>query len=447
MSLLSSLLELPPQPELVRHSYRRELVTEATLPIAFAVMEGGFVGVIADKIFNVSPIVLAVITAAPMFSNLSSFIWARLVHGRPKVRFVVMIQYLILLFTGVIAFVPEGESGAFVLVGAIIIVRLLMVGLVTARSLVWSLNYSRNVRARITGRLTIVNSLIMVLVAAGGGLLLDASPDSFRWTFAAAAILGLFGVNAFSKILVLNEDEHLAMERDKENLNKISMLQVLRTDKKFAEYQVYQFLAGTSNMMLEAPVIYLVSNQLGASYTVSIGITVIVPFIISMLTLPVWANYLDQNHVTLFRARQSALWVVSQLTMFVGALLSSLLTLALGRLVLGIARGGGSLAWNLGHNDFANQQQLAAYMGAHVTLTGIRGAFAPFMGILLYTGWEASAMLPGFEGIGAGVFLIAAGLSGISWFGYQRLKKLLQAEMSLAPVVADKNQTPVSKED
>ena len=140
MSLLSSLLELPPQPELVRHSYRRELVTEATLPIAFAVMEGGFVGVIADKIFNVSPIVLAVITAAPMFSNLSSFIWARLVHGRPKVRFVVMIQYLILLFTGVIAFVPEGESGAFVLVGAIIIVRLLMVGLVTARSLVWSLN-------------------------------------------------------------------------------------------------------------------------------------------------------------------------------------------------------------------------------------------------------------------------------------------------------------------
>jgi MFS family permease len=173
---------------------------------------------------------------------------------------------------------------------------------------------------------------------------------------------------------------------------------------------------------LEAPIIFLVSNQLGASYTISIIITLIIPFALSLVTLPFWANYLDQNHVTLFRARQSSLWVLCQVIMFFGAITGSLLVLGLGRLVLGIARGGGSLAWTLGHNDFARPSELGAYMGAHVTLTGIRGAFAPFIGILLYLGWTANGILPAYEGLGAGVFLLAAFLSAISWVGYRRMK-------------------------
>ena len=46
------------------------------------------------------------------------------------------------------------------------------------------------------------------------------------------------------------------------------------------------------------------------------------------------------------------------------------------------------MAWQLGHNDFARQDQLAAYMGLHVTLTGLRGSIAPFLGIILYAGWQ-----------------------------------------------------------
>jgi hypothetical protein len=306
-----------------------------------------------------------------------------------------------------------------------------MAGQVTARSLVWSLNYGRNVRARITGRLTIVNSLAMVIVAMGGGLLMDASPESFRWVFAAAALVGMLGVHAFSRVTVQGETEYLQAELDADDTSARGMWQVLRRDKRFSEYQTYQFLAGTSNMMIEAPVIFLVSNQLGASYTTSIFITLVVPFTVSLITLPFWANFLDQNHVTLFRARQSSLWVMSQLTIFAGAILGSLWVLAIGRLILGIARGGGSLAWTLGHNDFARPTELGAYMGAHVTLTGIRGAFAPFVGILLYLGWETNALFPAFKGLGAGVFLVAAGLSALSWVGYRRMKRVLTEELEV----------------
>ena len=431
MSLLKTLFELPPQAAPVKSAYRKELVTEATLPMCFAVMEGGFAGVIADKIFAASPLVIAVIAAAPMFSNLSSFAWARLIRGKPKVKILVWIQSAILFFTGLIALTPTAEGGGlWLFVTCILIVRFLMAGQVTARSLVWSLNYGRSVRARITARLTIVSSLATVLVAMGGGLLMDASPESFRWVFALAALAGMMGVNAFSRITVLGETEYLQTEKDEASASATGMWQVLRRDKKFAEYQTYQFLAGTSNMMLEAPVIYLVSNQLGASYTTSIIITLIIPFALSLVTLPFWANYLDQNHVTFFRARQSSLWVLCQVIMFFGAIMGSLLVLGLGRLVLGIARGGGSLAWTLGHNDFARPSELGAYMGAHVTLTGIRGAFAPFMGIFLYLGWTENGILPGYDGLGAGVFLLAALLSGISWVGYRRMKLSMASDMA-----------------
>jgi hypothetical protein len=67
-------------------------------------------------------------------------------------------------------------------------------------------------------------------------------------------------------------------------------------------------------------------------------------------------------------------------------------------------------------------------MGAHVTLTGIRGATAPFIGIALYLGWSDVPLLADFDGIGAGVFLIAACLSGLSWRGYNRMRADLERQ-------------------
>jgi hypothetical protein len=42
---------------------------------------------------------------------------------------------------------------------------------------------------------------------------------------------------------------------------------------------------------------------------------------------------------------------------------------------------GGKLGWNLGHNDFASDDQSTLYMGIHVTLTGVRGLIAPLAGV------------------------------------------------------------------
>jgi hypothetical protein len=52
--------------------------------------------------------------------------------------------------------------------------------------------------------------------------------------------------------------------------------------------------------------------------------------------------------------------------------------------VNGVAQGGGTLAWNLGHLHFAREGNADVYMGIHVFLAGVRGLIAPLAGMWLY---------------------------------------------------------------
>jgi hypothetical protein len=127
--------------------------------------------------------------------------------------------------------------------------------------------------------------------------------------------------------------------------------------------------------------------------------------------------------------------VVALFTTWIGAMLrpatlvGSLIVLALGRATFGVAQGAGNLAWNLGHNDFASRRMVAVYMGAHVMLTGVRGSFAPFLGMALYAGWNAFTLpglgwqVPGFAGIGVHLFAVSAVMALAASIGFAVLSQ------------------------
>ena len=175
---------------------------------------------------------------------------------------------------------------------------------------------------------------------------------------------------------------------------RLGTIRLLREDPHYASYLGWQFLLGVSNMMIEPALVYAVSREMGANYGTSVALVVVVPTLLSVGTLPLWAGWVDRMHAAEFRAKHSWLWVVSQAVMGIGTLLGSVFWIGFGRVVFGIARGGGNLAWSLGHNDFAHPERAGLYMGVHATLTGLRGVFAPFLGMLLYLGADARA-LPG----------------------------------------------------
>ena len=413
-------LQLPPA---IERSFRAEKAAEVALPAALVLLEGGVVGVIAAKIYQVSPFVLALVSAAPMFANLSSFFWSRLSAGRSKVASACILQALIIGCVVTVALIPSGNLGAAVLVSSMLASRILLAGVVTVRSVIWSLNYARHQRARATSQLQMINAVMTVAISSAIGPLLDAYPESLGWIYWGGALLGSLGLLFFAQVRVVGEGRQRVRERleRKDPTSALGFLRILKEDRLFRWYQLNMFGAGFSNMLIEAPLIFIVTRQMEASYTASIMLIMVIPFAVSLISMPVWAAYLDRVHVAQFRSRQSVLWILAQMLTMIGAALESLTWLIVARTIMGIARGGGTLAWQLGHNDFARQDQLAAYMGVHVTLTGLRGAIAPFLGILLYTGWSGQWIFLPWEGIGPWVFGVAAVISGLAGWGFNSL--------------------------
>ena len=411
------------------------------LPIVSALMEGGFIGVIADKVYHVHPGVLALITAAPMFGLLSSVVWAQLALGRRKVPFITSLMLLFVVAAAAVAMLPEGAVGGWLLVTCMIVARLLLGGIITIRSLVWTFNYPREARARVTSRLQFLTISAMTATSLAGGVFLDAHPESFRSVYGIGAVLASLGVLSFSRVRIIDEPAQLARERmapkDPGSFAAplLSAWKVLREDPIYARYQACQFLIGVSNMMIEAPLIYLISHQLQASYTTSIALTLAIPLGFSLLTLPLWAAYLDRVHISEFRALHSWVWVLAQAVTWFGAIRGSLVWIGVGRLLLGMGRSGGGLAWQLGHNDFARPDNVGLYMGVHVTLTGVRGAFAPFLGMLLYLGWASAELpalglrLPGFEGLGGHLIGVACLIGSFGALGYWRLHRQVSRQI------------------
>lgn len=89
--------------------------------------------------------------------------------------------------------------------------------------------------------------------------------------------------------------------------------------------------------------------------------------------------------------------------------------IALGQAGIGITNGAGSLAWNLGHNEFASAEKASLYMGVHVMLTGLRGCLAPFIGSILF-----------FYGLGAGVFWLSLALAIIAGMGFASMRNSMK---------------------
>jgi MFS family permease len=365
-----------------------------------------------------------------MFANLSSVWWARLAERVRPVPILVALQSTLVACVAAVALLPRSPLGLVLLMALLVSARLAIGAVVTVRSLVWTHNYPRAVRARVTARLAILSQAAMASMGVLAGIALDRQPGAMPWLFALGAALGVLGVLSYAGVRVQGEAAERAAH-PAPRPERASTWRVLREDPLFLRYLGWQFLLGVSNMMIEPAVVYAVSREMGAGYGASIAIVTVMPNLLSMATLPLWARWVDRMHAAEFRAKHSWLWVLSQGVMGLGTLTGSVLWIGFGRVVFGIARGGGNLAWSLGHNDFAHPERAGLYMGVHATLTGLRGLFAPFLGMLLYLGAAPRALpfglvLPGVPALGGWMMVLAAGLALWATLGFARLQREIE---------------------
>jgi len=218
---------------------------------------------------------------------------------------------------------------------------------------------------------------------------------------------------------------------------KYNFFTVLKQDRHFRWYMVCQFIAGMSMMMGETAVIYKISEltrSFDYEYLTSILLATALPMLLATMMMPIWAKYLDRVHISRFRIRQGWFWIAAQACNWLGVMASSLMILAAARSIIGIVRGGGMLAWQLGHNDFADRRMVTIYMGIHVTLTGVRGAIAPFLAMILFNGWTKIKLpglnwyLPGFAGLDYQVFIVTILLAVAATIGFALLYRSVKKQ-------------------
>ena len=419
--------------------FRREIVPWGLLGLALGLVEGATAAVLVKQHFSgVAPpfavnLAVALVSGAPAFSNVLSFVWANVAHGRARVQLIVALQAAFALLVGCVSFASRAAGGLVVTVLSVIAARVLWAGILTVRAAVWSANYPRNVLARITGRLVIVNSIAVACSAALVGWALEAHAVDARWLYGGGALAGLLGAWLYRAMRVRREFRLLAEEAASgarsEPFSLRMLTRILKDDPTYREYMLWMGVFGGGTLMLTAQLVLLFSERLRLSSGTQIGMLAVVPLITQPVFLPWWARLFDGSHIVRYRSRQGWAIVLASAAMCAGVFSAWLPLLWLGAVLLGAAQAGANLGWNLGHNDFASVGRAQHYMGVHVTLTGLRGGVAPPIGVLAYMGLEAS-----HPGAGEFALLLPLAMTLAGALGFNRMRRRAEAQQAAARV-------------
>lgn len=381
-------------PLLGRRSYAIEAVTTFFFAITLAVVEGGVIGVFTKQTYSdVVPqatlnVAVAVVGVSSEIANLLSFVWSAVSVGRAKVPLINGLQIAVVALVASIGIIPRSAVGLVVLLAVVMLARVCWSGIITVRPTVWRANYAPRVRARIVGKFSTVQQVIVAVVGIGLGATLDRWPTGSASLMTIAAGLGLIGVWATGKQRVRGGPAALRAEVRggvlKPWQGPAIVWKILRADARFAQFMIAMFVLGFGNLMLTPILIIILKEQFGQGYLGGILITTAIPSLVLPAAIPLWARFLDRAHVVRFRSIHGWVFVLAT-AIFALAILSHRMELMyVGAVVQGIAIGGGALAWNLGHVDFAPPAQASHYMATHVSLNGLRGLLAPIFAVTLY---------------------------------------------------------------
>ncbi|MEE4295089.1 MAG: MFS transporter [Wenzhouxiangella sp.] len=386
-------------PFIARTLMPREVSANATMAVALGALEGGLIGVIVKTQFDgvADPVwvnfSVALVAGAPAFANIASLWIASLAEGRDRTAWVAGLKALTACFLLLMAVVPINTAGLVLLTAAMLGSRLCWAGVITLRAAIWRANFPRHVRGQITGRITVIYSLIIALTAAAIGGLMSWWPEAWRLLFPLAGLLGLIAAARYRRVRIRRggqlRRQELSQRAGRQGGQLRAGLQILARDRWYRRYMLTMFAFGSGNLMVIALLVILLTEQFGFSRFSQVMITTTLPLLSLAVFTPVWARRLDAVHILDYRARQAWSFVLT-LGLFTLATVAGLPWLFwVGSLALGAAFAGGKLGWNLGHNDFASDDQSTLYMGIHVTLTGLRGLLAPLAGVLVYQTLEA----------------------------------------------------------
>jgi hypothetical protein len=286
----------------------------------------------------------------------------------------------------------------------------------------WQANVSSEARSRLWGLNAVVTTIISMLAAYLSGVLLHWHAESFRLLFGCTGIVGMLGVYILARAPVRGLYK-LAESQPATTLQQIvvqpvrSFMAILLRDRRFLHFEAAYFMYGCALMFTFPTLPIYIADRAQMNYEqagLALGILSQVPIVLLSTS---WGRMMDlRGPVT-----------TSALTFFVLALFPTILLLGplhesagiplvwgvyASQLIQGIGMAGVNVTWSLAPICFAGNQDSSQYSGAHVTLTGIRGAIMPALGAL---GLSYFGFTPVFVASAVCFTLAALGMLHLHW--------------------------------
>lgn len=241
---------------------------------------------------------------------------------------------------------------------------------------VYSRNYESKERGKKLSWNFIVSALVGMILSYGGGNYLDAESADPGLIF---KVMGLVALGSATTLYLIPSQP---IGKGKRTSGIIDSLLLLKEDRLFASMLLAWMIMGLGIIMTLPLRIEYLGGASGLNLTnEQIALVTVVVFSIArILSSRLWGELFDRIRFLYYRISLNLLLISATLVYFHA---ESIIGVSIGAALAGVGVGGSKIAWSLWVTKLAPSGMEARYMGAHVALTGIRGALAPFLGYWL----------------------------------------------------------------
>lgn len=394
-------------PWMSRPTYRYDFLSGILISLGAGVLIPTLLQLFALNTLGAKEWIVPVLGAGIAAGNLLGAFTSQIIQRNRRIPYMVAGRLALAGGCLAIAALPAQASSIIpftVLSLLIFVVMSISLNVLTA---VWQSNYPDKVRGRIVSRIFLTRLLVTAGAARLAAVALDELPWGHHLVYSLSAVFVVLSAIVFAKIRVRGERAIIRRHR-KTPLRWFSGFDILKHDRAYRWYMIYQFIGGCGNLMLCTGVLLLaVRNIFQIDFRQGASSFVLIPAILTLISLPLGGHLFDHMRITRLRAMGMGLFGVCRSVQLAGLLMQSWELLLAGFALEGITQGMTRLLWSMAHTRYASPADGPKYQGVHMTLTGIRGLTIPFLGTWLYVS----------SGLGLYMFLIAIALIAIAGVG------------------------------
>jgi len=340
-----------------------------------------FLSIILYKQLHATPFQVAVLCAMRPLASLLSLYWSSIMRLHPE-RLVRNI-----IITGILTrlpffFTPILEN-PWIMIAASSAYMMLTRGGIPSWMELLKQNLPEKKRTSVFSFGSALSYAEGIVISLGTAYLLDRDPANWKWLFPIGAGVGMLSIFFQMKMqqkvpvvsVVPTSFKHALQQPWKESLD------ILKSDKTFAFFQMCFMLAGCGIMMIAPAMPLFFVECLHLSYTeiaVAISIYKGLGFTLSS---PLWSNFLNTRGLQHASTLLFFLFALYPL-LLLGAIFESPLVYA-ACFLYGVAQGGSHLIWHISGTLFARNGRTMPYSNVGILLVGVRGAIMPALGSII----------------------------------------------------------------